>query len=820
MLSRCAQQCRPWQTYQRPCRSLHVLSRNVRQQTIPRPTAISKPSQQRRASSFSERNAVGVFTPKSAAIFIAAGVGLFFYFRYEKAQQLERREQERASKSYGRPQLGGPFSLLTPDGQPFTEQNLLGKWSLVYFGFTNCPDICPEELDKVTAVLDVIEKDHGKIFQPVFISVDPARDTPARVGQYLKDFHSSFVGLVGSYEATKAVCKAYRVYFSTPPNADPNGDYLVDHSIFVYLMDPQGKFVEAFGQSVQKEDIIEKIGETVEEWKAETGSKNTPLMKVNFEVVNGVYIVLGISMDALFQPLADLVGASVDQIKLIFCLLIAYPLGSIFIRIPSSQPALRHLFSITVALFFFFPVLRLYSAFFQLLASILGTYYIARYDQTSRMPWIVFVFVMGHLTINHIIRAMYELSYETMEVTGPQMVLTMKLTTFAWNVWDGRRPAEDLDKWQKEKRITEYPSLLEFLGYAFYFPGILVGPYLDLTEYRSLISETMFQDEQVKSKVKPGRNLPTGRKRVAYRKMFMGLVYLGLFVFLGGSNNYATALTPWFLEHTLFVRIALFQIYGFLERSKYYAIWTLTEGASIVTGLGFTGFSPSGKSLWEGAANVKVLDIEFPPNFKLLLDSWNMKTNIWLRECVYKRVTPKGKKPGFRSSMITFFTSAFWHGIASGYYLTFLMGGFITTAARLARNNIRPLLLPAPGQPPSDLKEVYDLLGMLLSTMILNYAASPFMLLTASSSITVWTRLGYYGHIIIGGALVFFYAGGTHYLRTLQADRGILHAGKKPAGGAKAGVADNGDVSGTTTPILEKTFTLPPTFDEVIPPQK
>jgi lysophospholipid acyltransferase len=64
--------------------------------------------------------------------------------------------------------------------------------------------------------------------------------------------------------------------------------------------------------------------------------------------------------------------------------------------------------------------------------------------------------------------------------------------------------------------------------------------------------------------------------------------------------------------------------------------------------------------MWEGAANVKVLAIEFPSNFKVLLDSWNMKTNVWLRECVYKRVTPKGKKPGFRSSMITFFTSAFW----------------------------------------------------------------------------------------------------------------------------------------------------------------
>jgi lysophospholipid acyltransferase len=106
--------------------------------------------------------------------------------------------------------------------------------------------------------------------------------------------------------------------------------------------------------------------------------------------------------------------------------------------------------------------------------------------------------------------------------------------------------------------------------------------------------------------------------------------------------------------------IIYFQAFGPVERCKYYAIWTLTEGASILTGLGFTGFGPHGEAHWNGAANVKVFTIEFPPNFKVLLDSWNMKTNVWLRECVYKRVTPKGKKPGFASSMITFFTSAFW----------------------------------------------------------------------------------------------------------------------------------------------------------------
>lgn len=479
-------------------------------------------------------------------------------------------------------------------------------------------------------------------------------------------------------------------------------------------------------------------------------------------------------MDALFIALAQAIGASIDQIKLISCLLFAYPLGSAFVRIPSERPDLKHAFSIAISILFFFPILKIYSAYAQLIASVLGTYYLAKLNHSSRMPWIVFAFVMGHLTVNHVIRALSGLSYETVEVTGPQMVLTMKLTTFAWNVWDGRRPAEELDKWQLAKRVSKYPSLLEFLGYAFYFPGVLVGPYLDYAEYMELVHEIGFQDPKIKEKAKPGRKLPQGRKRVAYRKMVMGLLYLGTYVVIGGTYNLSTPLKPWFMEKNFIQRLFLFQLFGPLERAKYYAIWTLTEGASILTGLGFTGYSASGKSTWEGAANVKVWEIEFPSNFKTLLDSWNMKTNIWLRECIYKRVTPKGQKPGFLSTTLTFLTSALWHGIAGGYYLTFLLGGFITSAARLARANFRPLLLPAQGQYPSPAKRAYDLAGTILSVCILNYVACPFMVGTFEGSFIVWSRLGWYGHIVIGGGLLFFHLGGNTYFKKLQVKKGLL----------------------------------------------
>ena len=99
------------------------------------------------------------------------------------------------------------------------------------------------------------------------MSVDPARDSVTQMKRYLEDFHPALIGLVGTYAQTKAICRAYRVYFSTPPDADPKGDYLVDHSIFVYLMDPNGQFVEAFGQVSTAEEVVNKTREFIAEWK-------------------------------------------------------------------------------------------------------------------------------------------------------------------------------------------------------------------------------------------------------------------------------------------------------------------------------------------------------------------------------------------------------------------------------------------------------------------------------------------------------------------------------------------------------------------------
>ena len=152
---------------------------------------------------------------------------------------MDRKRVAEHSKGVGRPLVGGPFSLIDHDGHAFTEQDMKGKYALVYFGFTNCPDICPEELDKMAGMIDRVKERHGDVMRPVFITCDPVRDTPEVTKKYLSDFHEDILGLTGEYEQVKQTCKAYRVYFSTPVDVKPGQDYLVDHSIYFYLM---GKF--------------------------------------------------------------------------------------------------------------------------------------------------------------------------------------------------------------------------------------------------------------------------------------------------------------------------------------------------------------------------------------------------------------------------------------------------------------------------------------------------------------------------------------------------------------------------------------------------
>ncbi|PZA10511.1 SCO family protein [Rhodopseudomonas palustris] len=147
--------------------------------------------------------------------------------------------------------IGGPFRLTDQNGQVVTEQSLKGKPTLIFFGFTRCPDVCPTSLFELSQVLAAMGPDADRV-NAYFVSVDPERDTPASMKDYLSSFDPHLKGLVGTPEATAKIEKSYRVYAKKVPLKD--GDYTMDHTALIYLMDKSGNFVAPFNIKRKPED--------------------------------------------------------------------------------------------------------------------------------------------------------------------------------------------------------------------------------------------------------------------------------------------------------------------------------------------------------------------------------------------------------------------------------------------------------------------------------------------------------------------------------------------------------------------------------------
>ncbi|KAI3771347.1 hypothetical protein L6452_02510 [Arctium lappa] len=208
----------------------------------------------------------------SFLLLVASGAGVIFYYDQEKKRHIEDINTSstavKQGPSVGKAAIGGPFNLVDHDGRSVTEKDFKGKWTLIYFGFTHCPDICPDELQKLAAAIDTIKGKAGFEIVPVFISVDPERDTVEQVREYVKEFHPKLIGLTGHPDEIKKAARAYRVYYmKTEEEGSDGSDYLVDHSIIMYLMDPNMEFVKFFGKNNDVDALSEGIINEIKQYK-------------------------------------------------------------------------------------------------------------------------------------------------------------------------------------------------------------------------------------------------------------------------------------------------------------------------------------------------------------------------------------------------------------------------------------------------------------------------------------------------------------------------------------------------------------------------
>ena len=163
-----------------------------------------------------------------------------------------------AVQTSGKALIGGPFTLVDQTGKTVTDQDFRGRYMLVFFGFTHCPDICPAELQVMSAALDALGPKADSVV-PIFITLDPERDTQAAMAAYVKNFGPRFVGLTGSSEQIAAAAKAYRVAYSKFQQDKTSSDYSIDHSALVYLMGKNGEYITHFAYGTPASQMTETL---------------------------------------------------------------------------------------------------------------------------------------------------------------------------------------------------------------------------------------------------------------------------------------------------------------------------------------------------------------------------------------------------------------------------------------------------------------------------------------------------------------------------------------------------------------------------------
>jgi len=164
--------------------------------------------------------------------------------------------------STGGPSIGGPFTLENSSGKTVTDQDFRGKYMLVYFGYTYCPDVCPTTLNAVAEAVDKLGP-KAKDLRPIFITVDPQRDTPEVMKQYTAAFSPALIGLTGTPDQIASVAKEYRVYYAKHVTGPGPDDYSMDHSSIIYLVGPDGRFITAIRADASGDEMAAAIAKLV-----------------------------------------------------------------------------------------------------------------------------------------------------------------------------------------------------------------------------------------------------------------------------------------------------------------------------------------------------------------------------------------------------------------------------------------------------------------------------------------------------------------------------------------------------------------------------
>ena len=337
-----------------------------------------------------------------------------------------------------------------------------------------------------------------------------------------------------------------------------------------------------------------------------------------------------------------------------------------------------------------------------------------------------------------------------MDFTGPQMVLTIKLYSLSYNLYDGYLISKGKEDRAAKKcapfAVEKLPNLLEYLGYTFCFASALAGPAYEYKTYLNACDGTLLYDQNGKPKGKIPSNVWPTLKPFLTSLLCMGVFVVGSGMFplldpADPQNALPVILTPAFLEQPWFKRYAYTWVSLFFVREKYYFAWKNAEGANNIWYAGFEGFDANGEALgWENSNNVDIVDFETAPSLKVLSAAWNKKTANWLSRYVYIRTGG--------SLAATYGMSAFWHGFYPGYYFFFLSVPLLTFCERIGKKK-----LSARFNPSGKKWTPWGIVSIIATTFSANYMVMPFQLLAFEWGIAAYKSNYFIGHV----SCVLFY---------------------------------------------------------------
>eukprot|EP01029_Cantina_marsupialis_P006033 TRINITY_DN165661_c0_g2_i1.p1 TRINITY_DN165661_c0_g2~~TRINITY_DN165661_c0_g2_i1.p1 ORF type:complete len:426 (-),score=71.29 TRINITY_DN165661_c0_g2_i1:157-1434(-) len=412
-------------------------------------------------------------------------------------------------------------------------------------------------------------------------------------------------------------------------------------------------------------------------------------------------------IQAALEMLSDSSGLGLKELRYFIVLLSGFPLSYILLQFP-FKTKYRHWMVISVSLVLGYignglhivnPIISALALYGILCTSI---------RESKNIAFVALGLIFFHLSLMHLFRQFIGYG-EYMDTTGCQMMLAIKLASFAWNIKDGMEYEKVKDEPFSKGALKEMPSLLEFMSWVMFFPSFFVGPAFEYIEYKKWFTgKNLSQHKDYKKRcIKHGS--------VCFVSGFIILV-----IYLVGTAKFPMEflVTDEFVKYGFWKRSVILFISTMISRFSYYFAWKWAEGLCAFAGMGFN--EDNGKGHFDLVCNANMKEVELCESSRMMTTNWNRCTNRFLRNHVYLRCSKKWR------TFITFLFSAVWHGFRFGYYTTFIGGAAMTGVSRGLRRCFRPIFVGKDNHEPI----WYRVAGAVLAVTGLNYLFVGFKLLS------------------------------------------------------------------------------------------